>query len=587
MSNFTESKNHHYTQPVRLLWPFIRTYRIRIGVALAAILVSSSTMLAFGWGLKHLIDRGFSDASGAYLNQALLILLCVILVLSGAIFLRYQSVHWVAERAAADLRRRIFEKLLTLDLAWFENSKTGDDVSRINADTTVLQMVASANLPIALRHVLTLAGGVVMLFIVSLPLTFLALLVVPVAVGPIIYFARRVRARSRDTQGRVGDIGAYAHEALQGIQTIQSFGYEPRAAGKFADLAETTFNTALRHIRLRAFLMAYAVSVIFAAIGVVLWAGGHRVLAGDMTAGSLSAFVFYAVIVAGAVTSLSEAFAAFGQAAGAADRIAAIFSVTPALSGGAPLPGPVAGNVRFDGVTFAYPSRPGRLALDGVSFEVRAGETVALVGPSGAGKTTIFQLLQRFYDPQGGAILIDGHAISGHSPRDVRGHMTVVSQDPAIFSVSVAENIRIGKPSATDDEVRRAAEQAQAHEFIVQLPEGYDTPVGERGSRLSGGQKQRIAIARAILKDAPVLLLDEATSALDSSNETAVHTALRNLMQGRTTLIIAHRLSTVQNADRIIVLDKGRIVAEGTHASLYNSDSLYTHLAGLQVQGRT
>jgi ATP-binding cassette subfamily B protein len=541
-------------------------------------------MLMFGWGLKNLIDRGFSDTSGAYLNQALLVLFGVIIVLAAASFTRFYTVYWVAERAIADLRKTIFEKLLSLDPTYFENHKTGEEVSRINNDTTVLQMVVATNMPIALRHALTLMGGIVMLFVVSTSLTLLIMLVVPVVVVPIIFFGRKVRSRSRDTQSRIGDIAAFSHEALQGIQTIQSFGYEPQAAATFAGLADETFRTALKYIKMRSFLTAYAISIVFSAIGIVLWAGGHRVLKGEMTAGSLSAFVFFSVIVSGAVTSLSEALSAFNQASGAADRILGVLSVSSTLSGDVAAPGPIAGNIKFEDVTFSYPTRPGQHSLSNVSFRVQAGEVVALVGPSGAGKTTIFQLLQRFYDPQFGSIYLDDLKTSDCAPRDIRRHMTVVSQDPAIFSVSVAQNIRIGKSGASDAEVRHAAELAQAHEFISQLPQGYDTLVGERGSRLSGGQKQRIAIARAILKDAPVLLLDEATSALDSSNEVAVHAALKNLMKGRTTLIIAHRLSTVQSADRIVILDKGKIIAEGTHAELYGTDELYTHLAGLQME---
>ena len=415
-------------------------------------------------------------------------------------------------------------------------------------------------------------------------MTGMVLLVVPVVVGPIVFFGRRVRKRSRETQSRVGGISAFSHEALQGIQTVQSFGYESRAAATFGRLADETFGMALRYIRMRSFLTAFVITMVFGAIGAVLWTGGHRVLHGKMTGGSLSAFVFYAIIVAGAVGALSEAMSAFGQAVGAADRITELLREKSNLRGEREVTQPVEGSVRFDNVTFSYPTRPEQNALHGVSFAVKAGQAVALVGPSGAGKTTLFQLLQRFYDPQAGDIFIDNLKTADFSPPAIRQLMTVVSQDPAIFSVSVAENIRIGKPEATDEEVKRAAEQAQAHEFISALPEGYGTMVGERGSRLSGGQKQRIAIARAILKDAKILLLDEATSALDSANEAAVHLALKNLMKGRTTLIIAHRLSTVQNADSIIVLDKGRIVAEGTHGELYERDSLYTHLAGLQME---
>jgi ATP-binding cassette subfamily B protein len=571
--------------PVRLLWPMLRLHRGALAGAGVALVVASSMTLAIGWGLKTIVDKGFADASGGFLNRALLELLAVIVVMAVASYARYFLVNMVAEKVVADLRLRLYRHLLSLDLPFFDQNKTGDQVSRINADTTVLQLVLTSNLPAACRHGLMLAGGIIMLCVVSPAMTAHLLVAVPLVVGPMMYMARRVRRKSRETQGRVGDIGAYAHETLSGIDTIQSFGYEGEAARRFGLLATDIYKTAVKYVHARAFMTAFAIAMVFGAIGVILWSGGHKVLAGEISAGQLSAFIFYAATVAGAVMSLGEAMGDFSRAAGAADRILQLLHAAPQVenpSSAIKLPENLAGYITFENVSFSYPTRPGIHALDDVSFTVTAGEVVALVGPSGSGKTTIFQLLQRFYDPQQGAITIDGLDLCDVDLHGLRDSLAVVSQHPAIFSMSVAENIRLARPGASDADVAYAAEMAQAHEFIAALPQGYETVVGERGSRLSGGQRQRIAIARAILKGAKILLLDEATSALDSSSEHAVQKALRQLMQGRTTLVIAHRLSTVRDADRILVVDGGRIVAEGTHNQLYGRDQLYTHLAGLQ-----
>ncbi len=573
-------------RPLAFLWPLLRPYRYLLAGGIAGMFVSSLMTLAVGWGIKGIVDRAFSAGNETYLNDALGMLAVVVLLMAVATYSRLRLVYMVAERVIRDLRAKIYRHLLTLDPAFFEQNKTGDQVSRINADTTVLQIVITNNLPMAFRHTLMLAGGLIMLCVVSPSMTLVVMLVVPVVLGPLLWFGRRVRAKSRDTQSRVGDISSYSIETLQGIQTIQSFGYEEEAAKHFGGLADSAHKTAMRYINTRAILIAWVISTVFGAIGVVLWYGGHKVLTGGMTAGDLSAFIFYVAMVAGAVTAVSESLTDFSRATGAADRITAILETVPALKTPVPpktLPEKINGDIGFDSVVFSYPTRPGQHALHGVSFKIAPGESVALVGPSGAGKTTTFQMLQRFYDPQGGSITIDGVNIAECDTRDIRRHLSVVSQDPAIFSMSVADNIRLAKPGASDTEVARAAELAQAHEFINALPMGYGTLVGERGNRLSGGQKQRIAIARAILKDAKILLLDEATSALDAANEIAVHKALGNLMQGRTTLIIAHRLSTVQNASRIIVLDKGRIAAQGTHAQLFQQEGLYKHLAALQM----
>ena len=573
-------------KPLKLLWPLLQPHKLKLGLSIAGMFVSAFGMLAIGWGFKTLVDRAFSDHSGAVLHEALGMLLCVVLLMSGAAYMRIRLIYQVAERVINDLRKKLYSHLLTLDPAFFEQHKTGDQVSVINADTTVLQLVMVANMPMVVRHCLMLTGALFMLCLIGKWMIALVIGIICLVSLPGVYFGRKVRARSRDTQSRVGDISSFGHETLQGIQTIQAFGYEGEAGRKFGELADDVFKASMRQVNLRALLVAYIIAAAFSAIGVVLLYGGQRVLAGEMSPGDLSAFIFYAATVAGSATALTEALSEFSRAGGAADRIVALLNTKPAL--GVPaaaktLPEKIDGSVEFRNVTFSYPTRPESEALNNVSFRIAPGEVVALVGPSGAGKTTVFQLLQRFYDPKSGAVFIDGVSNAECDPRDIRKHLSVVSPDPAIFSMSVGDNIRMAKPDASDAEVMRAAEQAQAHEFIAALPLTYGTMVGERGNRLSGGQKQRIAIARALLKDTKILLLDEATSALDAANEIAVHKALKNLMQGRTTLIIAHRLSTVQKADRIIVMEQGRIVAEGTHDQLYAQKGLYTHLAGLQM----
>jgi ATP-binding cassette subfamily B protein len=469
--------------------------------------------------------------------------------------------------------------------AFFEVTRTGEVLSRLTTDTTVLQVVVGSTASMAVRNVLLVAGGLIMMAITSLKLTALVILVVPVAVIPIVLFGRKVRELSRASQDRVGDVGATIDETINAVRTVQAFNNEGAEASRFSALVNDAFAAAARRVRARAALAAVVIVLVFTAIGVVLWIGGHDAIAGRITAGDLSAFVFYAVVVAGSVGSLSEFAADLQRAAGASERLFELLDAKPAIAAPAnprPLPSPARGAVAFENVSFRYPARPDRAALHGVSFSVAAGETVALVGPSGAGKTTVFQLLLRFYDPDSGTIRLDGVDIAGADPAAVRARIGLVPQEPVIFGADIAANIRYGRPDASDEEVRRAAAAAQALEFIEKLPQGFATFVGERGVRLSGGQRQRIAIARAILRDPALLLLDEATSALDAESERLVQRALEELRANRTVIVIAHRLATVQGADRIVVLDQGRVVASGTHGELVAQGGLYARLAALQ-----
>lgn len=570
---------------LRDLGPYLRPYRLPIAGALVALTAAAVTVLTLGWGLRRLVDDGFSARNADLLNDALLVLLFVIVVLAAATYSRFFLVSWVGERVVADLRRAVYGHVVRLDPSFFEVMRVGEVMSRLTADTTLLQTVVGSSASMALRNVLLFFGGAIMLTITSPRLTGLVALVVPIVLLPIIIFGRRVRRLSRASQDRLADVGAHIDESLANVRTVQAFGHEDRDTGTFAGRVEELFGTSVRRIRYRAALTAVVILLVFGAVGIILWVGGHDVLTGRLTAGQLSAFVFYAIVVAGSVGAISEVYGDLQRAAGAAERLMELLRLRPNIALPAvpqPLPTPVAGAVAFDGVTFTYPSRPERPALDAFDLSVAPGETVAIVGPSGAGKTTVYQLLLRFYDPQGGAVTLDGVDIKDADPAAVRAALGLVPQEPVIFSASAYDNIRYGRPDASDEEVRAAARAAAADEFIARLPQAYDTFLGERGVRLSGGQRQRIAIARAILRDPRVLLLDEATSALDAESERAVQGALENLMQGRTTLVIAHRLATVTKADRIVVMDQGRIVATGSHAELIAQQGLYARLAELQ-----
>jgi len=563
----------------------MRPYGSKLVLAGIALGVTSAATLSIGAGLKFLIDRGLHADDLATLNLGLAILVATILVISAGTYFRFYYISWIGERVVADIRSAVFAHILRLSPGFFETAKTGEILSRITADTTLLQTVIGSSLSIAVRNIVSLIGGVTMLVITNPSLSGIVALVVPVVVAPIIWYGRRVRKLSRESQDRVADVGSYAEESINAIRTVQAFVHEDRDRALFSAEVERAFTTAIRRVYARGMLGSVVILLVFGAIAVVLWAGGRSVIAGQITPGDLSAFIFYAVIVAGAVGAVSEVLGDLQRAAGATERLVELLETRPDIEAPAnpqAMPAPARGAVTFTDVTFHYPSRPKTAALHGLNLSVTPGEHVALVGPSGAGKTTVFQLLLRFYDPQSGTVAIDGMDLRLVDPRQARARVGLVSQDPVIFAANAMENIRYGRPDATDAEVEAAAEAAAAMEFIGRLPEGMKSFLGERGVRLSGGQKQRIAIARAILRDPALLLLDEATSALDAENERLVQKALEQLMVGRTTMVIAHRLATVMNADRIAVIDNGQLIATGRHQELLSSNPLYARLAKLQ-----
>jgi ATP-binding cassette, subfamily B, bacterial len=564
---------------------FLKPYRAQVAVALVALTIAAGTVLVFGAGLRWLVDRGFVAGDPRLLDQALMGLLVVVLLLALATFGRSYVVSWLGERVTADVRRAVFDNLLRLSPGFYETTRTGEVLSRLSTDTTVVQTLVGASSSMALRNILLFAGGSVMMAVTSPKLTGLVFLVVPLVVAPIVIFGRRVRGLSRESQDRLGDAGADIEETLNAVRTVQAFNHEAAAAERVGGGIEEAFNAAMRRSRARAMLAGVVIFLVFAAVGVILWIGGHDAIAGRITAGDLSAFVFYAVVVAASVGAISEFAADLQRAAGAAERLFELLDAQPAIAAPAApvrLPVPPRGAVSFEKVTFRYPSRPEHAALADFDLSVNPGETVAVVGPSGAGKTTVFNLLLRFYDPDAGTVRLDGVDLQRADPAEIRARIGLVAQDATIFAADVIDNIRYGRPGATEAEVRRAADAAAAAEFIERLPEGYRTYLGERGVRLSGGQRQRIAIARALLRDPAVLLLDEATSALDAESERLVQQALDRVMDGRTVIIIAHRLATVLKAKRIAVLDQGRLAALGDHATLLRQGGLYARLAALQ-----
>ncbi|PWC47729.1 ABC transporter transmembrane domain-containing protein [Azospirillum sp. TSA6c] len=571
--------------PLRRLVPFLLPYKWRILGAMVALTVAAGTVLGLGQGMRVLIDQGFAGGDTSLLDRSLLVLLAVIALMAASTYGRFYLVSWIGERVVADIRRAVYDHVLTLSPGFFETTKTGEILSRLTTDTTLLQVVVGSSASIALRNALLFLGGTGMLLITSPKLTGLVALVVPLVVAPIIFFGRRVRKLSRDSQDRIADIGSFVEETLAAIRTVQAYTHEAIDRTLFGKRVEEAFDVAIRRVRVRAVMTVIVIVLVFGAVGIILWIGGHDVVAGRITPGQLSAFVIYSVVVAGSVGAISEVIGDLQRAAGATERLFGLLSVESDIRAPAapkPLPSPAAGALSFDNVRFHYPSRPDWAALEGFSLDVKPGERVALVGPSGAGKSTVFQLLLRYYDPQAGSVRLDGVDVRDADPVDVRRRLGLVAQDPVVFSANAWENIRYGRPDASDAEVRAAAEAAHALDFLDALPEGFGTFLGEKGVRLSGGQRQRLAIARAILRDPPVLLLDEATSALDAESERMVQDALDRLMHGRTTLIVAHRLATVLNADRIVVMDKGRVVETGTHGELVAQGGLYARLAALQ-----
>ncbi len=572
-------------KPLGHILPFVVAHKANAFAALFFLLLSTASTLGLTVALRSVVDHGFVTGSSQALNRYFLIMVAVALALAAASALRYFFVTKLGEMVVADLRKAVYAHTLTLDQAYFLNTRIGEVLSRLTTDITIVETMVGSAASIALRNLLSLIGGLGLLFIVSPKLTGLIVLLVPVILVPLFLYGRRVRVLSVSAQDRFADAVGFAGESLDALDTVQAFGREKSAAKRFAEAVDMAFRASLTRIEARAIMTAMVIGLIFSGVAVVLWLGAQAVISGTMTGGALVQFLFLSVMAAAAVGALGEVWGDVQKASGAMERISELLNAQPAIAAPArpkPLPSPSKGEIAFDDVVFAYPGRPDLPALRGLDLRVRSGETVALVGPSGAGKSTVLRLLLRFYDPQSGSIRLDGVDLREADPQQVRARMALVAQDAPLFSGSALDNIRYGREEASIDAIMAASRAAEVDGFISALPQGYDTPVGERAKTLSGGQKQRLAIARALVRNAPVLLLDEATSALDAENERLVQQALHDAMTGRTTLVIAHRLATVQRADRIVVMDAGRVVEQGTHTDLVAQGGLYAKLAKLQ-----